>query len=81
MEITESKVSLKAFGQDLELHAPTARQAAKFYKEMKNVDDVEEQIEKSIEFLVTCKMPAELAGKLELHQLENLISSLATKKK
>lgn len=80
LEITESKIECKMFGDVVNLHAPSALNAAKFYEELKPLKSELDQVKKSIEFLVSCGMKQETAERLELHQLQKVIELIATKK-
>ena len=81
MEISKTKIQIKAFGKDLEISPPSALKVAQFKKEIGDVEkDEMALILKSHEFLKSCGVPQEICEDLEIHHITKLIEMISVKK-
>lgn len=82
MEITKKKITLKVYGEEIELRAPTALEAAEFadsVNEKAGLSTVD-MIKKTQEFLASVGLPSKICLELELEHLQQIVEFITKKK-
>ena len=81
MEIVKTKIKIKVFGEDYDLKAPKAIEAAEF------VDSIEDKklnskqmVELTTGFLIKMGLPKEVCEELELDNLKQVVEYITKKK-